>query len=113
MLFRSGNKAVENDTTFVAEENVFLDFDILELTFTKDDMFYVIPVVMSPVDLIADIVGPVVPDNTPYWLIVVMLLGVAVAAIIATAIAYKMVYFALDAITDLFTPSYSSRGRRR
>lgn len=113
MLEVTGNKAVENDTTFVAEENVFLDFDILELTFTKDDMFYVIPVVMSPVDLIADIVGPVVPDSTPYWLIVVMLLGVAVAAIIATVIAYKMVYFALDAITDLFTPSYSSRGRRR
>lgn len=113
MLEVTGNKAVENDTTFVAEENVFLDFDILELTFTKDDMFYVIPVVMSPVDLIADIVGPVVPDNTPYWLIVVMLLGVAVAAIIATAIAYKMVFFALDAITDLFTPSYSHRRRRR
>lgn len=105
---------ISKDTAFVAQENVFLNFDIMTLTFNDDGKYMVIPVVMSPIDIISDIYGPATDtNNTPYWLIVVMLLGVSIAAIIATIIAYKMVYFALDAITDLFTPSYSHRSRRR
>ena len=105
---------ITDNIAFVAQENVFLNFDVMTLTFNDNGKYMVIPVVMSPIDIISDIYGPATAtDNTPYWLIVVMLLGVAVAAIIATVIAYKIVYFVIDAITDLFTPSYSSRGRRR
>ena len=87
----------------------------MTLTFNDNGKYMVIPVVMSPINIVSNIYGPAadVNDNTPYWLIVVMLLGVAVAAIIATIIAYKLVYFVIDAITDLFTPSYSHRSRRR
>lgn len=106
---------ITDNIAFVAQENVFLNFDVMTLTFNDNGKYMVIPVVMSPINIVSNIYGPAadVNDNTPYWLIVVMLLGVAVAAIIATIIAYKLVYFVIDAITDLFTPSYSSRHRRR
>lgn len=43
---------------YVAQETVYLDFDIISLTFTKDDVETVIPVVMSPQDVVSDITPP-------------------------------------------------------
>lgn len=46
----------ENSDTnaFVMQQWVQLDFDIIDLTFTKDDVETVIPVIMSPMDIVAD-----------------------------------------------------------
>ena len=44
---------------FAAEENVFLNFDVLSLTFKNDDGEYrIFPVVNDPIDIISGIVGP-------------------------------------------------------
>lgn len=40
------------DDTYLAQQTLFLDFDIIELTFTKDGVASVIPVVSSPIDVI-------------------------------------------------------------
>ena len=53
----SGVSEVGN--AFAAEENVFLNFDVLSLTFKNDDGEYrIFPVVNDPIDIISGIVGP-------------------------------------------------------
>ncbi len=53
--------------TFVVRESVFLNFDIIELTFSKEGKYTVIPVVSSPIDIYNDITIPEV-KNPWAWL---------------------------------------------
>ena len=56
---------------------VQLDFDIIDVTFTKDGVSTVIPVVMSPVDLGADGTPPVITtsdDKISWWKIILAIL---------------------------------------
>ena len=52
---------------FVVRESVFLNFDIIELTFAKEGKYTVIPVVSSPIDIYNDITLPKV-ENPWGWL---------------------------------------------
>ena len=45
----------ENTNCYFAQEYVYLNFDIIDLTFTKNNVSTVIPVVMSPIDIIPDV----------------------------------------------------------
>lgn len=57
-------RSVDNTSAFFAEENVFLNFDVLSLTFRNDNGAYrIIPVVNDPIDIISGIVGPVAPPT--------------------------------------------------
>ena len=47
------------EVIYVAQQSVFLDFDIIQLTFAKGAVSTIIPVVMSPLDIINDISTPV------------------------------------------------------
>ena len=73
---------------YIAQESVFFDFDIIQLTFNKDGEYTVIPVVSSPMDIVNDITPPVnMPDETPWWklalaLILVVLLLVLLAPVL-------------------------------
>ena len=44
---------------YIAQESVFLDFDIIQLTFNKEGEYTVIPVVSSPIDIVDGITPPV------------------------------------------------------
>ncbi len=46
------------DKSYMAYETVFLDFDILQLTFNKEGKFTVLPVVSHPIDIIGAIRPP-------------------------------------------------------
>lgn len=50
--------AEANSKTYVAQETVFLDFDVIDLTFNKDGVYYVIPAVASPIDIINGLMPP-------------------------------------------------------
>ena len=51
-----------------AWESVFMDFDIIQLTFNRDGVYKVIPVVSSPMDIVNSITPPVqMPDDTEWW----------------------------------------------
>ncbi len=53
--------------TYVVQESVFFNFDIIELTFAKEGVYTVIPVVNNPIDIYNDITIPKYED--PYaWL---------------------------------------------
>ena len=55
--------SVPDDIAFVAQQNIFLDFDIIQLTFNKDGIYTVVPAVSNPIDVISDIDTPEEPDN--------------------------------------------------
>lgn len=46
------------DCSYMARENVFFDFDIIQFTFNDEGQYFVIPVVSSPIDIIPDIDPP-------------------------------------------------------
>ncbi|MFA6755641.1 MAG: hypothetical protein WCR97_03945 [Bacilli bacterium] len=50
-----GDLTYEGVDGYVFREDVYLGFDIIQLTFVKDGVSYVIPVVMDPTNLIADV----------------------------------------------------------
>lgn len=50
---------IEEGAAYIAQQSVFLDFDIIQLTFAKGAVSTIIPVVMSPLDIINDISTPV------------------------------------------------------
>ena len=63
--------------TFVVQENVFMNFDVIELTFNKDGAYTVIPVVNNPIDIYNDITLPKVtvsPWNTFLTMLLLILL---------------------------------------
>ena len=55
-----GSGWAERDTNaYFFQETVNLNFDIIDLTFVKDDVYTVIPVAMAPIDVIHDSTAPV------------------------------------------------------
>lgn len=55
---------VDYNSTYIASETIFLDFDVLHLTFNNDGVQRVISAVSSPIDIISDITAPIVSDST-------------------------------------------------
>ena len=47
--------------TYIVKESVFMNFDIIQLTFNKEGVYTVIPVVNNPIDIYNDIT---IPDNS-------------------------------------------------
>lgn len=109
------------DIAFTAEENVFLNFDIMTLGFYDGFEYTVIPVVSSPIDIVSDIVGPVFPDLLPTldgWGIMdyIYFAVMVIVAVIVLVVLYSI----LDMITNsvMRAPSsgnrnYNKRRRRR
>ena len=63
-----GSDKYTKGQAYRAWESVFFDFDIIQLTFNKDGVYKVIPVVSSPIDVVNAITPPVqMPDDTPWW----------------------------------------------
>lgn len=66
-----------NTNAYFTEMWVQLDFDIIDVTMTKNGVDTVIPVVMSPVDLAADATPPVITneDGAAWWAYVIIVLA--------------------------------------
>ena len=66
-----------------AWESVFFDFDISQLTFNRDGVYTVIPVVSSPMDIVNAITPPVqMPDEIPWWQILLAIVLIVLLIII-------------------------------
>lgn len=108
---------VHDDIAFTAEENVFLNFDIMTLGFYDGSQMNIIPVVSSPIDVISDIVGPALPDTLGDMIMYYIL--IAIAAIVAVLVLV-LLYGILDMISNSVmsaprrnTKNYNRRKRRR
>lgn len=68
---------------YIAQESVFFDFDIIQLTFNKDGEYTVIPVVSSPIDIVNDITPPVnMPGGLEWWQIVLAIIMVVLLVVL-------------------------------
>lgn len=66
-----------SDYAYRAQQSVFFDFDIIELTFNKDGEYFVIPVVSNPIDIVNAVTPPTImpkQEGLPWWLLVIVLL---------------------------------------
>lgn len=76
---------------YVANESVFLNFDIIQLTFKRGDKLKVIPVVANPIDVIAPVVPPY-SHNTrgiPWWVWCAAAGGILTLGLVITIMAEK------------------------
>lgn len=67
----------KDTNAYLCQMWVQLDFDIIDLTFTKDNVDTVIPVIMSPMDIAADGTPPLVTtkDGLAWWQILLAVLA--------------------------------------
>ena len=107
----------DQDTTFTAQENVFLNFDIMTLGFYNGEKMTIIPVVSSPVDIISDVVGPALPDLLPWgdpeWgLMDYIYFGLMV---VAAVLIFVVLYGILDMISNsvMRAPARSNYKRKK
>ena len=121
----------ELDTNaYIAQMWIQLDFDIIDLTFTKNGVITIIPVVMSPMDIAADADHPVftTDDGLKWWqillavllviLLVILLLkfapGIITAIVKALLLIITLPFKLLGAIfKPLHTKAQASRERRK
>ncbi len=76
---------------------VQLDFDVIDLTFTKDNVAMVIPVVQSPKDLAADGTPPVItnPEPLEWWQILLAILALVLIVILIIKLGFKLIWWIL------------------
>lgn len=114
----------ENSDTnaFIMQQWVQLDFDIIDLTFTKDNVETVIPVIMSPMDIVADGDHPVsTKDDNPNILAIILGIIIALVVIwlllkfcpIVLVVIGKAILFPFKCIAALFKAIGSSVKKRR
>lgn len=86
-----------------AWESVFLDFDIIQLSFQKDGAYTVIPAVSDPIDIVNAITPPVhIPDGLEWWQILLIVLGVIVALILLAPLLPTIISFLFKLIVWIF-----------
>jgi len=68
-IFRNFEYNYVDTNAYFMKMSVQLGFDVIDLTFTKNDVLTVIPVVMSPQNMVADGDSPVItnPDIDDFW----------------------------------------------
>lgn len=87
-----------NQDAYRAWESVFLDFDIIQLTFNKEGVYTIIPVVASPIDMVDDITPPYYPptagDRLAAW-------GIFIVSIIVGALLLWIMFTILRAVNSI------------
>lgn len=109
------------DIAFTAEENVFLNFDIMTLGFYNGEKMNIIPVVSSPIDIISDVVGPKLPDLLPWgdpeWGLMdyIYFALMVVVAVLVFVVLYGILDMISNSVMRASSPTrnYSRRKRRR
>lgn len=75
-----------DSNSYFAQMWVQLGFEIIDLTFTKNGVSTVIPVVMSPIDIAADADPPIITSTGVDWLTIALLGGISLAGLVITCI---------------------------
>lgn len=109
------------DIAFTAEENVFLNFDIMTLGFYNGSQMNIIPVVSSPIDIISDVVGPKLPDLLPWgdpeWGLMdyIYFALMVVVAVLVFVVLYGILDMISNSVMRATSPTrnYGRRKRRK
>lgn len=98
-FFENGKKVDCNG--YIAQETVFLGFDVIALTFFQNGVSTVIPVVSDSQDVVPDITSPNLSDDKTDWSWVKRLV-MMIAALVLLVICWKPLLTVIDAVMDLF-----------
>jgi len=77
------------DHGFMAQQDVYLNFDIITLTFEKDEVYHVIPVVSNPIDILGDFDPPPFLDNAFSWdwvIMVLIIIGLVILLVVLSPV---------------------------
>ena len=97
--FLGTSKKIEGQA-YRAQESVFLDFDIIQLTFNRDGEYTVIPVVSNPMDIVNDITPPAdVDEDNDWWKIVLAIVLLIVIVVVFVPILSRLILLVLWLIT--------------
>lgn len=68
---------------YIAQESVFFDFDIIQLTFNKEGEYTVIPVVSNPITIVDDVTPPTnIPTSEVQWWRIILALVLLVLLLV-------------------------------
>ena len=93
-----GSYKVIDSNAYFAQSWAQLDFDIINVTFTKDNVLTVIPCIMSPIDIIADQEHPIDPypgGGLPWWVIALIIVAAVVLLVV-------LLYFGFPVLRGVF-----------
>lgn len=71
-----------DETGFVAREPLYMDFDMIEMTFDKEGKFVTLPVAHSPINVVSDLQLPGDDDFPPDWLVWLIVFAIIVVVIV-------------------------------
>lgn len=114
------SNALKQGLAYRAWESVFLNFDIIQLTFNKDGVYTVIPVVSDPIDIVNAITPPV-DANDDDWiknLLMIILLILAVLFLVPFLpsiinFTVSVISFVIKIITYPFKLIFGDKDERR
>lgn len=89
---------------YVSRESVFLDFDVIELTFSKDGVFKVMPVNADPIDVAGDITPPPTlpdPDTLQWWEWLLIAIAVIIGLILLVIAIVKLFPYIIEGLGEL------------
>lgn len=108
---------------WIAQEYTYLNFDVIDVAFTKNGVETVLPVIMTPLEIIADVTHPPVTTKltygTPWWvwlvvaIIALILLSPILPFILKILIWLVMAPFKLIAAIARAIQAAAERSRRR
>ncbi len=108
----------KNWNCYTAQETVYLDFDIISLTYTKDNVETVIPVVMSPMDIAGDLTPPLKDPtsdgsgcNGVNWKLIFGVVVLVVVLILTYPLWSHLIGYVLDAVIWLITLPFRAIGK--
>lgn len=91
---------------YIAQETMFFDFDIIQLTFNKDGVSTILPVVANPIDVIGELIPPdTLIDLT--WLL--KILGVVLGVLFVVLILWLLSLIGITPITIIRFITYPFR----
>lgn len=100
----------KNWNCYTVQETVYLDFDIISLTYTNDDVETIIPVVMSPMDIAGDLTPPLKDPtsdgsgcNGVNWKLIFGVVVLVVVLILTYPLWSHLIGYVLDAVIWLIT----------
>lgn len=73
---------------YAGQTTAFLDFDIIQVTLSKEGQMTVIPVAMSPIDIVSGTWSPEKPE-LPNWLKILIIVLIVIVAVLVLSLLFK------------------------
>lgn len=98
VVYKDGSS---NSNCYLAQMYMYLDFDVIDVTYTKGVVSTTLPVVASPIDVIGDIVHPsdTHDDKPELWQIILAIVAIVLLVVVLAPLLPYVLKFLLWLIT--------------